>query len=223
MRLPRLVVLVMSAAPVVLAGAASSCGGQGSPPADAAAPSPDGSAAAAAEDAAVTGDAGAEDADAGDAGSDAAVAPPLPSWSAEPFPEKRSPMPKKAEWEGAPRVAIDRATPETLFQSREGDWRGCSTRRLLEWVQIRCAAPGGTILLGGNADGISLRDGEAVFPVRRGDRRVLELLDASETVNAHTTEVIGRQLLPGLIVSEQWIAGDERPTLVAADHAARPR
>jgi hypothetical protein len=163
--------------------------------------------------------------DASDAANDADAAPaPLPSWSADPFPEKRSPMPKKAEWEAAPLVAIDRATPETLFRLREGDRNGCEARRLLEWVQIHCEARGGMTLLGGNADGISLgRDSNAVFPVRRGDRRVIEFLNASEGVNAHTTEVISRLVLPGFLVSEQWTAGDERPTLVAADHTPRPR
>ena len=227
MSLPRLVMLVASGAlPLVLA-----CGGQGSSPAvdagalDAGAQAPEGGVDAAG-DAAKEGDAAG---DAGDAGDDAGVvlSPPLPSWSDEAFPDKRSPMPKKDEWKSAPQVAVDGALPEVLFRSREGGGGACETRRLREWIQIRCnlgGHDGGVMLIGGNADGVSLgRDSDAIFPVRRGDRRVIEFFNASETVNAHTTEVIARQLLPGIVISEQWIAGDERPTLVASDHAARPR
>ncbi len=192
---------------------------------DAGAQAPEGGADAAG-DVAKEGDAAG---DAGDAGDDAGVvlSPPLPSWSEEAFPDKRSPMPKKDEWKSAPQVAIDRALPEALFRSREGGGGACETRRLREWIQIRCelgSGDGGVMLIGGNADGVSLgRDKDAIFPVRRGDRRVIELFTASETVNARTTEVIARQPLPGVVVSEQWIAGDERPTLVASDYAARPR
>jgi hypothetical protein len=220
MRLPRLVLLIAAGAlPLGLA-----CGGQASSPAgDAGAQALDGGAEAA-MDAAEESDAG----DAGDAGDAAAIvlAPPLPSWSEEAFPDKRSPMPAKSEWAAAPQVAIDRATPESLFQSRQGQRCQCEARRLREWVRIRCDRDrdGGILLLGGSADGLALgRDQDAVFPVRRGDRRVIEFLLAEETVNAHTTEVIARQPLPGYVISEQWIAGDERPLLVAADHGARPR
>ena len=80
------------------------------------------------------------------------------------------------------------------------------------------------MLIGGNADGFSLAgDGSADFPVRRGDRRVIEVYDADTTVNAHTTEPLARKPLPRLVLSEQWLAGDERPTLVASDYAVRWR
>jgi hypothetical protein len=225
--LPRLLMLVVSGAlPLVLA-----CGGQGSSPVvdagalDAGAQAPEGGVDAAG-DAANESDAAGDAGDAGDAAG-VVLSPPLPSWSEEAFPDKRSPMPKKDEWKSAPRVAIDGSLPETLFRSREGGRGECETRRLREWIQIRCnlgGNDGGVMLIGGNADGVSLgRDSDAIFPVRRGDRRVIEFFNASETVNAHTTEVIARQLLPGIVISEHWIAGDERPTLVASDHAARPR
>lgn len=213
MSLPRLVMLVAAAAlPLVLA-----CGGQGSSPAvdagalDAGAQAPEGGA-----DAASEGDAAGDAGDAGDA--DAAIPGPLlPLWSEEAFPEKRTPVPKKADWASAPRVAIDRALPESLFPSREGQSSSCEARRLREWIQIDCRSIGSAVLIGGNIDGVSLMgDSDAIFPVRRGERRVIELLETSELVDRHSLEVIAREVSPNVLISAQWIAGDERPTLIAS-------
>lgn len=215
MSLPRLVMLVAAVAlPLVLA-----CGGQGSSPAadagtlDAGAQAPEGGADA---DAANEGDAAIDASDAGDA--DAAVpGPPLPLWSEEAFPEKRTPVPKKADWASAPQVAIDRALPESLFRSREGQLSDCEARRLREWIQIDCRSIGSAILIGGNIDGVSLMgDSDAIFPMRRGERRVIELLETSETVDLHSLEVIAREVSPKVMISAQWIAGDARPTLIAS-------
>jgi hypothetical protein len=204
---------------VAVALVTAACGGKPSPPApDAAAPPPDAGSILA--DAGGVGDAGAV-VDAGDGADAGAVdaGPPLPSWSAEPFPEKRSPMPKKEAWASAPKVAIDRTAPDDLF----ANW-GCDARRLQEWIRIHCWAEGGIMLIGGNADGFSLAgEGIAVFPVRRGDRRVIEFYGADTTVNAHTTEPLARKPLPRLVFSEVWLKDDERPTLVASDYAVRWR
>jgi hypothetical protein len=199
---------------VVAALGTAACGGEASPPApDAAAPPPDAGPILA--DVGAGADAGADAGSVADAGADAgALEAGPPSWSAEPFPEKRSPMPKKEAWASAPLVTLDRVTPDAT----------CDTRRLQEWIRIHCRLDGGTMLIGGNVDGFSLAgDGSAVFPVRRGDRRVIEVYGADTTVNAHTAEPVARKPLPGLVLSEQWLAGDERPTLVASDYAVRWR
>jgi len=51
-----------------------------------------------------------------------------------------------------------------------------------------------------------------IFPVRPGDRRVLEVL-GSETVSFKA--FVGVHATFGFVLSEQWPAGDERPTIVA--------
>jgi hypothetical protein len=219
-------ILLLAAVALPAALAVASCGGEASQPvADAAAPPPDGGGITAeagppADAADAGGTATATDAGAVDAG------PPAPSWSAEPFPDKRSPLPKKDAWAAAPLVTLDRTAPDALFSSRERDSVPCEARRLQEWIRIRCPwwRDGGIMLIGGNADGFSVvGDGTAFFPVRRGDRRVIEVYDADTRVNAHTTEPIARKPLGGIVVSEQWLAGDERPTLVASDYAPRLR
>jgi predicted small lipoprotein YifL len=147
-------------------------------------------------------DGGDVDADT-DAGTDAAAdaAPPPPLYSEEPFPEKRTPMPKAAEWEAAPLHSLDRGSCI------------CTVRRVREWIRLTGPWDGGLVLLGGSQDGLSLRKGEIIFPVRPGDRREIELL-----VNDHTLFIRGVEdtHLPSFagVLSEQWIAGDERPSIV---------
>jgi hypothetical protein len=173
-------------------------------------------------------DAGADAAErAADAGDDAGdggavdAGPPLPSFADEPFPAKGTPFPKAAEWASAPLVAIDRALPAALFAAHAAHAGAaqCTARRLHEWVRVHCARlNGGAVLLGGNRDGLSIFFDKAgggtavIFPVRRGDRRVLEVL-GSETVSfkAFSSE----RATFAFVLSEQWPAGDERPTIVA--------
>jgi hypothetical protein len=143
------------------------------------------------------------DVDAGtDAPADADAAPPPPLYSEEPFPEKRTPMPKAAEWEAAPLRSLDRGSC------------ACTVRRVREWIRLTGPWDGGLVLLGGGVDGLSLRKGEIIFPVRPGDRREIELL-----VNDHHLFVRGVDdtHVPSFagVLSEQWIAGDERPAIVA--------
>ena len=135
-----------------------------------------------------------------DASADAAPPPPL--YSEEPFPEKRTPMPRAAEWEAAPLRSLDRGSC------------ACQVRRVREWIRLTGPWDGGLVLLGGSLDGLSLRKGEIIFSVRPGDRREIELL-----VNDHSLFIRGVEDLhtPSFagVLSEQWIAGDERPAIVA--------
>lgn len=170
------------------------------------------------DDVAPDAQADAGDADAGDAGV-VDAGPPLPSFADEPFPEKSTPFPKPAEWASATAVAIDRPRPVTLFATHAESKSPCSARRVREWVRVHCSTmTGGALLLGGNRDGLSIRfdkaggGTEVIIPVRRGDRRVIEMLD-TETLSfkAFTSE----RAKFGFVISEQWPAGDERPTIVA--------
>lgn len=205
--------------PLALAAGAS-CGADRAAPADAAVAAIEDAGADAPDDGAVAPDAEADagEADAGDAGA-VDAGPPLPSFADEPFPEKSTPFPKPAEWASATPVAIDRARPVTLFATHAASKSPCSARRIREWVRVHCATMnGGALLLGGNRDGLSIRfdkaggGTEVIIPVRRGDRRVIEMLD-TETLSfkAFTSE----RAKFGFVISEQWPAGDERPAIVA--------
>jgi hypothetical protein len=165
--------------------------------------------------------------DAGVGDADGEAGPPLlPSFRAEPFPETRSPEPKAAEWPLVSRVTLDRSAVG-LFVEHQGAGIGsgrCEARRKREWIQIRCAFDTGVVsLLGGNVDGLALRldpeekqdfpvfpaGAEVVFPVRRGDRRVIEWLEAASGYKGL------RSVEPAFVLSEQWPAGDEAPSIVA--------
>lgn len=154
-----------------------------------------------------------------DAGLVEDAGPPLPSFAAEPFPEKPTALPSAEEWQGAPAVAIDRAHPPSLFAAHATARTGCRVRRVREWLRIHCTAmTGGAVLLGGNQAGLSIRfdkvDGgtEVIVPVRRGDRRVIEML-GSQTLARQVLSV--ERATFGFVISEQWPAGDDRPTIVA--------
>jgi hypothetical protein len=157
----------------------------------------------------------------GDTDADAGP-PPLRSYSADPLSAERSAEPKAKEWEAAPKVALDR--PSHLLAATEGpSSTSCEARRLREWIRIRCTMTTGAIsLLGGEHQGLAMHldpvkkddfsefpDGaDIVFPVRRGDRRVIEWLMISFGYKGM------QSMEPFLVLSEQWPEGDERPTIV---------
>jgi hypothetical protein len=128
----------------------------------------------------------------------------LPRFAAEPWPESPSPEPSKASFRDAPTVRL----------SRSGG--GCSAKRVREWLRIACD---GNYLLfvGGTRAGLSLSANPQVegvtstmtFPVRRGDRRVVELGSG------------WKWMTPFAILSEQWLEGDPQP-VVAVDSVYSP-
>jgi hypothetical protein len=135
-----------------------------------------------------------------------------PRFDAQPFPEEKSPLPEKAEWAAAADVALDPARP--LGQ--------CAARRVREWVRLSCSGEmfGAVRMLGGKRDGLQMRlsgssddfNGfpdkmELTIPVRRGDARVLEVM--SIDVGYHGTTSVS----PWMVISEQWPAEDDAPTL----------
>ncbi len=158
-----------------------------------------------------------------DGGADADAGPsPLPSYRLEPFSEDRSPEPKANEWSSAPRVSIDRSSWTVATTDAPTSGR-CDARRVREWVRIRCNLIISAItLLGGDREGLAMRldptpqqewttfpeGAEVVFPVRRGDRRVIEWLGVAFGYHGMSA------LEPAFVLSEQWAPGDPGPLLV---------
>ncbi|MGK3992266.1 hypothetical protein [Sorangium sp. So ce1024] len=126
---------------------------------------------------------------------------------APPAPE-RTPRPAAAEWDGA--------EPVELARNRSG--AACKARMRREWLRIDCGGPplGAVRTLGASAgeewfrldkqpndelaSGVSV-----VFPVRIGDRRVIEILSASFEYRGETV------MTTSFVISEQWLDGDAGP------------
>ncbi len=140
-----------------------------------------------------------------------AGAPPRPRFDAEPFSEVKTPSPTSAEWKPVDPVAVTSKLPE-----------GCNAYRLREWVRIRCSklATSTLALLGGTREGVSLfldpgpngspapPGGEVLFPVRRGDRRVVEWSTFGEAYEGFGFPEVA------FLISESWPPGDPGPTLI---------
>jgi hypothetical protein len=125
-------------------------------------------------------------------------------------PADRSPRPKPGEW----------ATAEPLPLPRPGT--GCHAARLREWVNVICEGKKyqdlmGARIIGGSHEEVSLesppRDpGDAVtrvsvvFPVRRGDRRLIEIPESVFVSYSMEEQAVA-------ILSELWLPGDQAPTI----------
>jgi hypothetical protein len=123
---------------------------------------------------------------------------------------KRSSLPKQREWrEGKP---VDFARDDAR----------CAGRLVREWLRIRCFIPrvAGATLLAGNRDGTSLRlvgafdelsaaSAEIVFPLRSGDRRVIQL-----TALDDNGEWGGGGESISAMISESWVEEDRGPIVV---------
>jgi DNA-binding beta-propeller fold protein YncE len=123
----------------------------------------------------------------------------LPAFDAEPWPETASPEPAKGEWASAPKVRLSRSTA------------GCTARRIREWVRVTCEHGNHLMLEGGTKPGLTLTANPELdvkptvtFPVRRGDRRVIQLSSWWKWQTAFA------------VLSEHWLPGDARP-LIAFD------
>jgi len=168
--------------------------------------------------------AGAASTDGGTDGSrDAAPAAPHPPFfSSLPFSGERTPRPSKKEWNDAAFVSLDRE-----LHTDTSSWlaQPCKAQRLREWIRVRCEgiSLGAISLLGGDRKDLVLQldpvevegefgvfpeGGEIVFPVRPGDRRVIEWLRiAFGYKGANSIE-------PFFVLSEEWLEGEPRPTIV---------
>jgi hypothetical protein len=94
----------------------------------------------------------------------------------------------------------------------------CNAIRVREWLRIRCASKTFAIsLLGGSNEGLAFwigpeadgQPGEVQFPLRRGDRRVVQFWAAGKDAEG------GFQAKPLLVVQEQWVEGEAAPIVTA--------
>jgi len=165
-------------------------------------------------DSAASVDGGVADAD--DGGDADAGPPPLPAYDEKPFPEEKSPRPKKEEWKGVQEIALS----EGSIPSGGGL---CTIQRLREWIRISCTTTTAqmTLLCGNPEDvffelgpvpvdwGVFPEGGEVVFAVRKGDRRLIEWqgiefgYKGANSANSF------------LVISEMWLPGEEKPVIYA--------
>lgn len=115
----------------------------------------------------------------------------------------RSPAPTAKEWTTAADIKLTRTSPAA---------RGCVARQVREWVRVRCPQATKTFalsLLGGSNEGLSFwiavddaaQPGEVQFPVRVGDRRVVQFWIQGEAKDEGAPR-------PGLVLQEQWVEGE---------------
>jgi hypothetical protein len=144
-----------------------------------------------------------------------AVAPPRRALEATPPPPERTARPAAAEWDVAEQVSLARV-------ARGG---ACKARRQREWLRIDCSVPSVVAVrsLGAGAGGESVSVGEhgadedgsfpssvsVIFPVRIGDRRVIEILSIEQGYRFQTG------LTTSVMISEQWLEGDAGPLVSA--------
>lgn len=143
------------------------------------------------------------------------VATSTPGFADGAFDEAASSKPTADEWKSAPEVEPTRRGPRSA---------GCHVWRVREWIRVSCPhlVTASIAMLGGNPEGMAFwidpakegddgklpAGGEVLFPVRRGDRRVVQLLSFGAGYEGPFTQ------LPALVVQESWLAGEERPTLL---------
>jgi len=120
---------------------------------------------------------------------------------------RRSKAPSAAEWLTARPVKLTRQSPKAA---------SCATTRVREWIRVRCASKTFAIsLLGGSTDGLSFwigteaegRFAEVQLPLRRGDRRVVQIWATRDEPSG------GSVVEPSLVLQELWVEGDAAPTV----------
>ena len=100
----------------------------------------------------------------------------------------------------------------------------CHVWRVREWVRVSCPdlVTSSIAMLGGTNQGMAFwidpakegkdgklpAGGEVLFPVRPGDRRVVQFLSFGPGYEGPFTQ------LPALVVQELWLEGAAKPTLV---------
>lgn len=147
-------------------------------------------------------------------------APSLGEWSP---PEATSDKPTAEEWE--------KAAPLELLRPHEH----CTAAAVREWLRVSCKDPGdafkGVRVFGGSETDVSITDFKVkgkskdsegkevdktfdglhvVFPVRKGDRRVVSIVNWASCGWKcwYTREDMF------VTISELWLPGEERPTIV---------
>jgi hypothetical protein len=128
---------------------------------------------------------------------------------ADPPGTEKSPSPKAAEWASASKVKLTRVGPAAS---------GCIAYKVREWLRVRCPIKTFAVsLLGGSGEGVAFwigpeaeqQPGEVQFPMRRGDRRVVEFWTyGKDAAGSFMPE-------PAFLVQEQWVDGEAAPTVTA--------
>jgi hypothetical protein len=125
-----------------------------------------------------------------------------------PGPEKTKP-PSAAEWAKAGKVRLTRTGPAAA---------PCTAYRVREWLRVRCLGtqPHAMVLLGGSESEVSFwidhddrRGGEVQFPLRRGDRRVVQVW------NGEVDKAGVFKPRPSLVIQEHWLEDRAAPTVTA--------
>jgi len=143
--------------------------------------------------------------------SSAAAAPPADGVTLEsdpPGPDK-SKTPSFDEWAKASKVRLTRAGPAAA---------PCTAYRVREWLKIRCMGikPHAMVVLGGDAGEVSFwidkddrQGGEVILPLRKGDRRVIQIWTGSQDAAGIFKPK------PALMIQEHWLEDRASPTVTA--------
>ncbi len=139
--------------------------------------------------------------------------PPIPSFAAG-LPTEESKKPTPEEWRDAKEVQPTRMGPRA---------KDCHVYRVREWVRISCPdlVTATIAVLGGTATGYAFwidpqkegkdaklpAGGEIQFPVRKGDRRVVQMLTFGPGYEGPLTQ------LPALVVQEHWLDDEVEPIM----------
>jgi hypothetical protein len=119
------------------------------------------------------------------------------------LPTEPSKRPTVAEWATAPKVALTRVSPNLT---------GCQAFLLREWLKVRCAGMplAAFSLLGGERNDVLMwitpakepteppSSGEVIFPLRKGEVRVLGGWTFGEGYDGPLT------VLPAFVLQEDW-------------------
>lgn len=120
---------------------------------------------------------------------------------------EKSPVPTHKEWQSATRVKLSRTSAAGA---------GCDATRVREWLRVRCPVKTFAIsLLGGSNESLSFwigperegQPGEVQFPLRRGDRRVVQLWTQKAGADGSVVPE------PSIVIQEQWVEGEPAPTV----------
>ena len=141
--------------------------------------------------------------------------PPIEVLEKQTIPTEKSPVPKLDEWL--------KARPVEVFR-HDYNSANCIVLRVREWLKVKCDMRVGAIYQhSGNPEGVlfwvgpkleiyldieSKNGGEMIFPLRPGDRRLLQFFELRQD------PCVGIGFDPSVIVDETWIEGEPGPIVV---------
>jgi hypothetical protein len=134
------------------------------------------------------------------------------------IPTTASPVPKLEEWKNATKVDVERGS-HVASQ--------CDLFLVREWLKVKCNLNVGAIYQhSGKSEGVAFwirpkpdlwsnaaameeaNGGEMIFPLRVGDRRLLQFYTLRHD------SCVGTAHEPSVMVDETWIEGESAPTMV---------